>query len=79
MLFRSGVDAIHADPEGARSAMVKWAGLSPELAGKIGLPTFEKGISEKDIQATVDLTLKYMFISKTIRARDVVSDLAPKA
>ena len=33
-----GIDAIHADPEGARSAMVKWAGLNPDIAGKIGLP-----------------------------------------
>ncbi|HEY7168633.1 MAG TPA: ABC transporter substrate-binding protein [Candidatus Binatia bacterium] len=74
-----GVDAIHADPEGARSAMVKWAGLSPDLASKIGLPTFERGVSEKEIQATVDLTVKYKLISKSIRGRDVISDLAPKA
>jgi NitT/TauT family transport system substrate-binding protein len=73
-----GVDAIHADPEGSRAAMVKWAGLKPELAGKIGLPVFEKGISEKDIQATIDLTQKYKLISRSFKARDVISDLAPK-
>jgi NitT/TauT family transport system substrate-binding protein len=73
-----GVDAIHADPEGSRAAMVKWAGLKPELAGKIGLPVFEKGISEKDIQATIDLTQKYKLIPRSIKARDVISDLAPK-
>src|SRR5215510_13027022 len=44
-----GVDSIHADPEGSRAAMVKWAGLNPDLAGKIGLPAFEKGISEQDL------------------------------
>jgi ABC-type nitrate/sulfonate/bicarbonate transport system substrate-binding protein len=73
-----GVDAIHADPEGSRAAMVKWAGLNPDLAGKIGLPVFEKGISEKDLQATIDLTQKYKLISRSIKARDVISDLAPK-
>jgi len=73
-----GIDAIHADPEGSRSAMVKWAGLSPDLAGKIGLPTFEKGVSEKDLQATIDLTQKYKLISRAIKARDVISDVAPK-
>jgi NitT/TauT family transport system substrate-binding protein len=73
-----GIDAIQADPQGSRAAMVKWAGLSPELAGKIGLPVFEKGISEKDIQTTIDLTRKYKLISKDIKASSVVSDLARK-
>ncbi|HKY06603.1 MAG TPA: ABC transporter substrate-binding protein [Candidatus Binatia bacterium] len=73
-----GIDAIKADPEGSRAAMIKWAGLKPDLAGKIGLPIFEKGISEKDLQATIDLTLKYKLISKAFKARDVISDLAPK-
>src|SRR5215475_5011581 len=73
-----GVDSIHADPEGSRAAMVKWAGLNPDLAGKIGLPAFEKGISEQDLQATIDLTQKYKLISRSIKARDVISDLAPK-
>ena len=73
-----GIDSIQADPEGSRAAMVKWAGLNPDLAGKIGLPVFEKGVSEKDIQATIDLTLKYKLISKAFQAREVISDLAPK-
>jgi NitT/TauT family transport system substrate-binding protein len=73
-----GIDTIHADPDGSRSAMVKWAGLSPDLAGKIGLPLFEKSVSEKDLQATIDLTQKYKLISRSIRARDVISDVAPK-
>jgi NitT/TauT family transport system substrate-binding protein len=73
-----GIDAIQADPQGSRAAMVKWAGLSPELAGKIGLPVFEKGISEKDIQTTIDLTRKYKLISKDLKASSVVSDLARK-
>src|SRR5918996_2990098 len=30
-----GIDAIHADSEASRSAMIKWAGLSANLAGKI--------------------------------------------
>ena len=74
-----GIDAIHADPDASRAAMVKWAGLKPELAGKIGLPVFEKNISEKDVQATIDLTQKYKLIAKSIKARDVISDLVPKA
>lgn len=73
-----GIDSIQADPEGSRAAMVKWAGLNPDLAGKIGLPVFEKGVSEKDLQATIDLTLKYKLIAKAFPARDVISDLAPK-
>jgi len=58
--------------------MVKWAGLAPDMAGKIGLPLFEKALSEKDLQATIELTHKYRLISKPIRARDLISDLAPK-
>jgi NitT/TauT family transport system substrate-binding protein len=73
-----GIDAIQADAEGSRAAMIKWAGLNPELAGKIGLPVFEKGVSEKDLQATIDLTLKYKLIPKAFKAREVISDLAPK-
>jgi NitT/TauT family transport system substrate-binding protein len=73
-----GVDAIQADPAASRAAMVKWAGLNPNLANKIGLPVFEKGISEQDVQATIDLTQKYKLISKSIKARDVISVLAPK-
>jgi NitT/TauT family transport system substrate-binding protein len=73
-----GIDAIHADPEGSRAAMIKWAGLNPDLAGKIGLPLFEKNISEKDLQATIDLTQKYKLISHGIKARDVISEIAPK-
>ena len=46
-----GIDAIQADKEGgSRAAMIKWAGLNPDLVGKIGLPVFEKGVSEKDLQ-----------------------------
>ena len=73
-----GIEAIHADKEGARNAMIKWAGLKPEVVGKIGLPLFEKAVSEKDLQATLDLTLKYKLIAKAFKARDVISDLAPK-
>jgi NitT/TauT family transport system substrate-binding protein len=74
-----GIDAIHADPEASRAAMIKWAGLNPDLAKKIGLPLFEKAVSEKDLQATIDLTQKYKLIAKGIKARDVISDIAPKA
>jgi len=74
-----GVDAIHADKDAARAAMIKWAGLNPDFAGKIGLPLFEKGVSEKDVQVTMDLTYRYKMISKPLKARDVLSDLATKA
>jgi NitT/TauT family transport system substrate-binding protein len=73
-----GIDAIQSDSEASRAAMVKWAGLNPDLAGKIGLPIFEKGVSEKDLQATIDLTVKYKLIPKAFKAREVISDLAPK-
>ena len=73
-----GVDAIQADPEAARAAMIKWAGLNPSLAGKIGLPVFEKSFAEKDLQATIDLTQKYKLMSRAMKAREVISDLAPK-
>jgi hypothetical protein len=59
--------------------MIKWAGLNPGLAGKIGLPIFDKTLSEKDLQSTIDLTHKYKMISRAIKAREVISDLAPKA
>jgi NitT/TauT family transport system substrate-binding protein len=74
-----GIDAIHADKEGARAAMIKWAGLNPEMVGKIGLPLFEKAVNEKDVQATIDLTIKYKFITRALKAREVISDIAPKA
>jgi NitT/TauT family transport system substrate-binding protein len=73
-----GVDAIQADPEASRNSMVKWAGLSPDLAGKISLPVFEKALSEKDLQATIDLTHKYKLISRRFKARAVISELVPK-
>jgi NitT/TauT family transport system substrate-binding protein len=76
--INKGIDAIHADKEGARSAMIKWAGLKPDMAGKIGLPLFDKTVSEKDLQVTIDLTRKYKMIPRAIKARDVISDLAPK-
>jgi len=58
--------------------MIKWAGLSPDFASKIGLPEFEKSIAEKDVQVTMDLTYKYKMISKPLKAKDVLSDLATK-
>lgn len=74
-----GIDAIRSDPAASRSAMVKWAGLNPDLAGKIGLPIFDKEISEKDLQATIDLTVKYKMIPRPFKASQVISSLAPKA
>ncbi len=74
-----GIDAIHADKEGARAAMIKWAGLKPDMVGKIGLPLFDKTLSEKDLQATIDLTFKYKLISRKIKAREVISGIATKA
>jgi NitT/TauT family transport system substrate-binding protein len=74
-----GIDAIRADAAVSRAAMIKWAGLNPDLAAKIGLPIFEKGVSEKDLQATIDLTQKYKLIARGFKARDVISDLAPKS
>jgi NitT/TauT family transport system substrate-binding protein len=73
-----GIDAIHAEKDGGRAAMIKWAGLNPDMVGKIGLPEFEKGINEKDVQTTIDLTYKYKMISKSLKAKDVISDLARK-
>ncbi len=77
--INKGVDAIHTDKDGGRAAMIKWAGLNPDFAGKIGLPFFEKGINEKDVQVTMDLTYKYKMISRPLKAKDVLSDLARKA
>jgi NitT/TauT family transport system substrate-binding protein len=74
-----GIDAIHADPDASRSSMVKWAGLSPDLAGKIGLPVFEKSVSEKDLQATIDLTRKYKLVPRAFKAGEIISAVAPKA
>lgn len=73
-----GIDAVGADPKGSRDAIAKWTGLNPDLAGKIPLPVFEKGVSEKDLQVTIDLTQKYKLIPRAFKARDVISDLAPK-
>ena len=37
------------------------------------------GINEKDVQTTIDLTYKYKMITKSLKAKDVISDLARKA
>jgi NitT/TauT family transport system substrate-binding protein len=74
-----GIETIHADPQGSRNSMVQWAGLKPDLAAKIGMPVFEKALSEKDLQATIDLTAKYKMIRRSFKAREIISDLAPKA
>jgi NitT/TauT family transport system substrate-binding protein len=73
-----GIAAIQADPEGARDAMAKWSGLSAELAAKIGLPVFETGLSEQDLQVTIDLTHQYKLIAHPFKAGEVMSELAPK-
>ena len=73
-----GVDAIAADPKGSRDAIAKWTGLPRELADKIPLPVYDKTLSEKDLQATINLTQKYKLISRAINAREIISDLAPK-
>ena len=74
-----GIDAIHADPAGSRNSMIKWTGLSPDLAAKIVLPVYEKAVSEKDLQATIDLTAKYKMIRRPFSAGAVISPLVPKA
>jgi NitT/TauT family transport system substrate-binding protein len=73
-----GIDAMAADPKGSRDVMAKWTGLPVELAGKITLPVYEKGLSEKELQVTIDLTQKYKLIPRVFRAREVISELAPK-
>ncbi|HEY7554037.1 MAG TPA: ABC transporter substrate-binding protein [Candidatus Binatia bacterium] len=73
-----GIDAVGTDPKTSREAIAKWTGLNPDLAGKIPLPVFEKGVSEKDLQVTIDLTRKYKLIPRAFKARDVISELAPK-
>jgi NitT/TauT family transport system substrate-binding protein len=73
-----GIDAVRADPKASRGVIAKWTGLSPDVAGKIPLPVFEKGLSENDLQTTIDLTQKYKLIPRTFKARDVISEMAPK-
>jgi len=73
-----GIDAVQADPAVGRSSMIKWTGLNADLAGKIQLPVFEKTISEKDLQATIDLAAKYKMIPRSFPASAVISRLAPK-
>ena len=74
-----GIDAVNADSNGTRDLMVKWTGLSADLARRTALPIFEKNISEKDIQVTIDLTHKYKLIPRSFKAREVISEFAPKA
>ena len=71
-----GIDAINADVQGTRNLMVKWTGLSAEMVNKVALPMFEKGIAEKDVQVTIDLSYKYKLIPRAFKAREVISDFA---
>ena len=74
-----GIDAINGDREGTRGLMAKWTGLSPELAQKVALPLFEKSVSEKDVQVTIDLAFKYKLIPRSFKAAEIISDLAPRS
>lgn len=71
--IQQAVDAINADAQGARAMMAKWTGLDAELAKKVALPVFEKGISEKDLQATIDLSHKYKLIPRAFKAAEVIA------
>jgi NitT/TauT family transport system substrate-binding protein len=71
-----GVDVINADARGARSLMAKWTGLDANVIKRVALPVFEKGIAEKIVQVTIDLTFQYKLIPRAFRARDVISELA---
>jgi len=73
-----GIDAMRTDADGGRGLMVKWTGLSADLAGKIAVPVFDKGVSERDLQVTIDLTHKYKFISRPFKAKEVLSDVTPR-
>ena len=50
----------------------------PMAAGRIGFPVFETGLSEQDLQGTIDLTHKYKLIARPFKAREMMSELAPK-
>jgi NitT/TauT family transport system substrate-binding protein len=73
-----GIEAIQADPAGERDTMAKWSGLSAALAGRISFPVFDTGLSEQDLQVTIDLTHRYKLIARPFKAREVMSELAPK-
>jgi NitT/TauT family transport system substrate-binding protein len=73
-----GIDALNADPQHSRDIIAKWTGLPAPIAAKVTLPVYDKTLSEKDLQPTIDLTQKYKLIPRAIKARDVISDLAPQ-
>lgn len=77
--LNKGIDATNTDKEGARAAMIKWARLNPDFAAKVGIPLFEKGLPDRDLQVTIDLSYKYKMISKPFKARDVISEVARKS
>jgi NitT/TauT family transport system substrate-binding protein len=71
--INQGIDAINTDVPGARTVLAKWTGLDPDLAKKVAMPVFEKGISEKDLQVTIDLTHKYKLIPRAFKAAEVIA------
>jgi NitT/TauT family transport system substrate-binding protein len=73
-----GIDALNADPQRSRDIIAKWTGLPAEIAAKVTLPVYDKTLSDKDLQATIDLTQKYKLIPRAIKARDLISNLAAK-
>ena len=73
------IDAIQADNAGARNLMAKWTGLNPDLAKQVALPLYEKTVSEKDIQVTIDLAYKYKLIPRSFKAAEIISELAPRS
>jgi NitT/TauT family transport system substrate-binding protein len=72
-----GVDALNAEPQKTREVITKWTGLPPQIAAKVTLPVYDKVLSEKDLQPTVDLSQKYKLIPRPIKARDLISEVAP--
>ena len=77
--MNQAIDVINTDIQATRNLMIKWTGLDADLTKKVALPVFEKGISEKDVQVTIDLAYKYKLIARAFKAKEVISELTLKS
>lgn len=64
---------VNADPSLARDEVPEFTDISPDVANKIAVPTWDTDVDEKSYQGVVDLMVHYEFIEKPLHYDDFVA------